>query len=211
MDFTTMQKIDHSVDYQSDGWDDFYDARGSSWRDKDYRYIDRFFLIKTLQGTFADVGCGLGDGLKLFKTSAKGITHFSGCDFAVNTIEKNKTNPDLAGMDFFPHDIMKPIVKQYDNIICLQTLEHLHEPAKAMENLVNATREVLIVATPYKNRRPDENHLWSLDEASFAVNAEIYLDPKEVNIFWVIDKRTNKMRLTKRKILSFKTILKRIK
>lgn len=90
--------------------------------------------------------------MKLFKTLATDITRFSGCDFAAETIEKNKANPDLAEMEFFSHDIMQLIAKQYDNIICLQTLEHLHEPAKAMDNLINATRDVLIVATPYKNR-----------------------------------------------------------
>ena len=161
-----MEKIDHSIDYKSDGWDKFYDDKGDSWRDKDYRLLHELFAVKVLKGSLIDVGCGLGDGLRMLRETADGVTQFSGTDFASETIERNKNNPLLRGIDFFSHDITQPLPARYDNVICLQTLEHLHEPALAMNNLINATREVLIVATPYKNRRPDENHLWSFNIVS---------------------------------------------
>ena len=82
------------------------------------------------------------------------------------------------------------MLEKYDNIICLQTLEHLEDPVIAIRNLIDATQKLLIVAVPYRNRRPDENHLWSFDENDFSDLMDSFrLDKKQKNIYWLFDKR----------------------
>ncbi|MBT3201369.1 MAG: methyltransferase domain-containing protein, partial [Phycisphaerales bacterium] len=156
-----------------------------------------------LAGSLLDVGCGLGDGLRLMRRNMSRISSFAGTDFSDEAIRKNSENDSLAGIEFFVHDIHQPLERTYDNIICLQTLEHLPEPAVAMNNLINATDGVLIAASPYKNRRPDENHLWSFDETDFADEAVSFLDKRKRNIFWVVDKRPKGARLRRRDLPLF--------
>lgn len=198
-----MQRVDQSVDYRAEGWNDFFTRKAASWRDKDYRLLQKMFRIETLTGSLLDVGCGLGDGLRLMQQNMSRISSFAGTDFSDEAIRKNSENDSLTGIDFFVHDIHQPLERTYDNIICLQTLEHLPEPAVAMNNLIAATDGVLIVASPYKNRRPDENHLWSFDETDFAGESVTFLDKRNRNIFWVLDKRSKGQRLRRRGVPLF--------
>jgi 2-polyprenyl-3-methyl-5-hydroxy-6-metoxy-1,4-benzoquinol methylase len=198
-----MQRIEQSVDYRVEGWNNFFARKDTDWRDKDYRLLQRMFRIETLGGTLLDVGCGLGDGLRLMQQQMRRISSFAGTDFSDGAIHKNSANDSLADIDFFVHDIHQPLDRMYDNIICLQTLEHLPAPAEAMTNLIDATNGVLIAASPYKNRRPDENHLWSFDESDFADTFETFLDKRNRNIFWVLDKRPKGSRLRRRRLPLF--------
>jgi hypothetical protein len=93
-------------------------------------------------------------------------------------------------MLFFKYNILKPLPESYDNIICLQTLEHLDDPHKAMHNLVSATRKVLIVGCPYLNRRLAKDHQWSFIESDFCDIVDSYcLVIRKQNIYWLVDKQ----------------------
>lgn len=198
-----MKRIYSSIDYKCEGWDNFFTTKGMNWRDKDYRLIKSMFKIEDFCGSLLDVGCGLGDGLRLLINTMTKIQNFAGCDFSQGAIKKNQSNSLMNNIFFFVHDISKSLPDKYDNVICLQTLEHLQDPAKAMKNLTDATKAVLVAASPYKNRRPDENHLWEFDEFSFQGEFQIYLDRKEKNIFWILDKRETKTSLRKTQLPRF--------
>lgn len=184
-----MQRIDSANDYGTNGWNEIFLKKNGQWRDKDYRYLDEVFRIATLSGTLLDAGCALGDGLLYLQRRCPRVTGFSGTDFSEAGIEVCCNNRQLDFAHFFQHDLMRPLPNRYDNVICLQTVEHTPDPELVFTNLLDATGRLLIVATPYKNRRPDENHLWSFDESDFQTPQGLYrLTQQERNIFWLVDK-----------------------
>jgi hypothetical protein len=187
-----MQKIENSHDWGTIGWDKYFASKGPTWRNKDYRYLTELFDVSSLKGSLIDVGCALGDGLSYLKSSCPDIDSWAGTDFSANAVDACRNKVELGGMDFFQHDIHSPITKKYNNIICLQTLEHLENPSDALKNLIDATIDLLIVSVPYKNRRPDENHIWSFDECDFTSLVDQFsLDQRERNIFWIVNKSSS--------------------
>lgn len=175
-----------SVNYGEGDWNRFYEQKGDSWRDKDYRKLYHLFALESLKGSVADIGCGLGDGLLFLKRKISRASDFYGFDFAGEIIARNNENPALKGIEFHRKDIHEPFEKRFDNIICLQTIEHLTDPKKAMHNMIEAASSVLIVGAPYKNRRPDEDHVWSFDENDFKNDFDfIRIDDDCKNIYWV--------------------------
>ena len=52
------------------------------------------------------------------------------------------------------------------------------------------TKKILIVSTPYKNRRPDIDHMWSFDENDFKEQMDSYvIGENESNIYWRLEKK----------------------
>jgi len=185
-----MKRLETFVDWEQDDWDSFFVQKGIQWRNKDYRYINDMFDLHILNGSLLDVGCGLGDGLAYLKKKCPKVDRLIGTDFSHKAIKTCQNNPKLSGMSFFQHDILRVLPEKYDNIICLQTLEHLEDPQAVMQNLIDTAKKVLIVGVPYRNRRPDENHLWSFTEDDFSELTDSYcLDKKQKNIYWLIDKQ----------------------
>lgn len=184
-----MEKIAPAVNWGEAGWSRFFEERGESWRDKDYWYLDSIFDLSQLSGSLLDVGCALGDGMPVLRRRCTGVRELAGTDFSSYAIETNRGNPALAGVRFFQHDLNQPLTRQFDNVICMQTLEHLEDPRRAFRNLYDAASRLLLVATPYRNRRPDQDHLWSFDETDFAeFRPRWILAQGGVNIFWLCDK-----------------------
>lgn len=181
-----MERICSAENFGVDGWDQFYQKKGDSWRDKDYHKLYHLFTLEKMKGTIADIGCGLGDGLLFLKRKIPYATKLYGFDFAEETIARNKERFELNEFDFQPKDICKPLCKKFDNIICLQTIEHLPDPEKAVHNMIESATSTLIVGAPYKNRRPDKDHLWSFDENDFKSEFDfIQIDDNQKNIYWV--------------------------
>ena len=199
-----MQRLNTFVEWGQNGWDSFFEKKGQKWRDKDYRYLDDIFDFRTLNGSLLDVGCGLGDGLVYLKRKCPNVRKFVGTDFSDKAIESCRNNLQLQKMKFFVHDIFRPLPMKYDNIICLQTLEHLKDPQTAVQNLIEATQNLLIAGVPYCNRRPDENHLWSFDENDFSgLMDSFYLDKKQKNIYWLLDKQKKGISFCKKRFSFF--------
>ncbi len=196
-----MERLETSVNWGEKGWDSFFVQKGKRWRDKDYRYINDIFDLHILKGSLLDVGCGMGDGLVYLKNKCSKIDRFIGTDFSCKAIEVCRNNTELSTMEFFQHNIIESLPEKYDNIICLQTLEHVEDPPTAMQNLIDAAQNLLIVGVPYRNKRPDENHLWSFDENDFSDLADFFcLDRKRKNIYWLIDKQKKGARFYKKRL-----------
>ena len=206
-----MEKIDGFVNWKAHGWDDFLGQRNAKWqanRYKQYRKLNLVFNLSLLKGSLLDAGCALGDGLLYLKQASPGVSHLVGTDYSNRAIENCRNNPDLSKASFFTHDIHKPFPDRYSNIICLHTLEHVEDPKLAMENLINATRNLLIVAVPYKNKRQSENHLWSFDENDFCEVIDDYcLDKKQKTIYWLVDKKTKTFRFRRKPLRTLQRIL----
>jgi len=182
-----MEKV---KEYTSMDWGKFFRKKGPSWRDKDYKFLISVFNMKGMKGSLLDVGCGLGDGILYLKSRNLNITKFSGVDFSVQAITTCNNNSLLQDCTFFTHNINNEIENKYDNIISLQTIEHVPDPTKAVTNMLKATKDLLVISAPYKNRRPDRNHLWSFDENDFAGLLDFYcLGQNDKNIYWFKDLR----------------------
>jgi len=189
-----MQKIGHSVKYYKKDWDLFFKNLGNSWRYKDYITLEEVFNIKKFYGHLLEVGCGLGDGIDYLSKRCKMLTRITGIDYSDYAIEQCKKRfGHKKGMEynFFQADIHETLKDQADVVICLQTLEHLGDPIKALNNLLNATNDLLIISTPYNNRRFDESHIWSFDEKDFPFMNECKITHKSKSIFWFYSKKTN--------------------
>ncbi len=185
-----MKRINTVADWGNDGWDNFFIEKGKQWRNKDYRHLNELFDLSVMTGSLLDAGCALGDGLIYLRNKCPGIDKFEGTDFSSEAVQICKENPQQAGIRFFQHDILAPLPRQYDNVICLQTLEHVKDPSLAISNLSDAAKDMLIVAVPYRNRRPDKDHHWYFDENDFSEIADAHcLDRKKKNIYWLFDKQ----------------------
>ena len=182
-----MQRLDTFADWGQSGWDRFFTQKKEHWRDKDYRYLDDIFDLHVLEGSLLDIGCALGDGLIYLKKKCPKVDRFIGADFSHTAIETCRNNVEIKNMEFFQHDILKSLPAKYDNVICLQTLEHLKNPQIAIQNLIDTTKKVLIVGVPYLNRRPDETHLWSFDETDFSdLTNQFCFDKRQRNIYGIM-------------------------
>ncbi|MCP3177499.1 class I SAM-dependent methyltransferase [Desulfuromonas sp. KJ2020] len=185
-----MIRVVESLDYSQKEWNQFFSEKGESWRDKDYRFLAQVFELSNFFGTLLDVGCGLGDGEIFLKENCNNISEIYACDFSSQAIETCRNNKKISNTHFFVHDLMTQKFSQtFDCVICLQTLEHLPNPNKAFKTIYEAAEKLLIVSTPYKNRRPDKNHLWSFDENDFnEYNGQWIIAQEGLNIFWLFDK-----------------------
>jgi len=159
-----MKRIETNKNFD---WNEFYRSKGTNWRDKDYRFLVKYFPIHTLTGTLLDVGCGVGDGIRYLKTICPEITNFYGIDFSEEAIKINRKNHEMKDVIFYNHNIEQPFTKKFDNIICLQVLEHLQHPFLAIHNLIKTTKTNLIISTPNQNARPDSDHVWSFEVDDF--------------------------------------------
>jgi hypothetical protein len=119
-------------------------------------------------------------------------------------------NPRQNGM-FVQHNLLERLPARNDNIVCLQSLEHVADPYVAFNNLYQSANDVLIVFASCRNRRPDENHLWSFDERDFSeVDSRWTLGQGGLNIFWLVDKGQGGY-LFHRPQLRLKRIFRRLK
>ena len=148
-------------------WDEFFFHKGPKWREKDYKFIKKYFPLHDLKGTLLDVGCGVGDGLRYLQSECKHVTNYYGLDFSEEAIRINRENTLMNDMIFWQHSIEKPFSKKFDNVICLQVLEHLKDPMTALTNLIKMTKENLIISVPNENARPDSDHMWSFNINDF--------------------------------------------
>lgn len=205
-----MERIDGFVNWGPNGWNRFFVKKGQQWRYKDYRHLETIFDLSVLRGSLLDVGCALGDGLIYLKNKCTRVDSFGGMDFSNQAIETCRTNLKLREMEFFQHDIIKPFPVKYDNIICLETLEHVENPRSAIENLIDAAKSILIVGVPYHNRRLSENHLWSFYENDFSELVDSYcIDRRQRNIYWLVDKQKNGIIFRKKYIQILREFIKK--
>lgn len=112
--------------------------------------------------TIADVSAGTGHLLKLFREK-HGDKKYFGFDYSAKALEVcRKTCPDIP---FEQVDLYKGIAQTFDLLLCVDTLEHLEYPEKAISSMLNMTNASGYVCIAVPNGRYDtfEGHIhyWS--------------------------------------------------
>ena len=85
------------------------------------------------QKRVADVGCGTGGLLNALKTQAQ-TQSLTGLEYSENALAIARAQ--VSGVEFCDFDIYEGSARQFDVIFCIETLEHLLHPDKALENIV---------------------------------------------------------------------------
>ncbi len=109
-----------------------------------------------------DVGCGPGLLLQIIsdRSNPKSI---SGFDFSAEAIKVAKHNCPVGMCSQF--DIYSSCAKNFDVVLCTETLEHLLYPEEAMQNVIELIRPMgqLVVGVPNGRLDTFEGHInfWS--------------------------------------------------
>lgn len=99
-----------------------------------------------------DVGCGRGDFLKLINL-----------DYQISGTEVNKERADYCNQALGQEAVKVDNLDErldfedgsFDTVICLEVLEHLVDPQKALKELVRISRKRIIITVPF-----NENIQW---------------------------------------------------
>ena len=107
---------------------------------------------------------------------------FSGCDFSPYALARlNERYPALF-VEVRKWDVRDPLpleaFKRYDVVLCTELIEHLEDPAAAIQRLVDAAKHRLILTTPNEARIPCQEHVWSYSVADLVELLAPYGTPK---------------------------------
>jgi len=105
---------------------------------------------RTNDKNIIEAGCGNGVGSAILERTARSII----------ATDKLQANVDFARclypwIDFNVWDIQEDIgFKSTRSIVCIETIEHVANPQKAIENLINAATEEVWISTPNGRGKP---------------------------------------------------------
>ena len=160
----------------------------SNHRKQLYRVVlEKLQALEMFNSNFnlLDVGCGPGFFPRLIKDEGFPGA-ISGCDFSEQAVSLSESL--VPEGRFFKQDIYDPIEDSYEVIVCMETLEHLLHPDRAVRNLA-AAAPVLILTVPEGRKDTFRGHLnfWSKD--SFEVFLNDTLPEKNIEVNEVADER----------------------
>ena len=148
-----------------------------------------------------DVGCGTGEMLQALASSlpAGCRAELFGVDFASSAISKAKLLLPAATLtvaDLYENNLP---IEYFDLVLCLETLEHLQTPERALSTLVRVCKPDghIIITVPNGDKDSWEGHVnfWNVPQfAAFlspAGHADIDLVQDETTILTVLSKREN--------------------
>ncbi len=148
-------------------WDEKYNKQKLSCR----LYLNTFVsdiekLLDPLRPeirSISEIGCGEGH-LTNFLHSLDIANEIKGCDLSAQVIELARQNASSHDIEFYEKSIYD--ISHYekaDLIVCCEVLEHLEDPAAALEKLVSVTEKYCLLSVP---REP----LWRLMNICCAKN-----------------------------------------
>lgn len=116
------------------------------------RFLSRIYVIlKSLYfKNLLDVGCGEAIALKALLDKGIKSDKITGVDINKKAIAYAKKNiPDAR---FVVSDIRSLPFKSkaFDLVICLETLEHIHECKKALEEIMRVSNKYIIISVPWE-------------------------------------------------------------
>lgn len=126
-----------------------------------YEHFHRYLLAKFyVEGKkVLDIACGEGYGSHFLSQKAKNVT---AVDVDSATIEAAKQKYVNNNLTYLLGDINELDFedKVFDVIVCYETIEHVHDPYKAFNNLKRVLKDdgILIISTPNKAVYSDEKH-----------------------------------------------------
>lgn len=141
----------------------FYDGKYERWfrrpkhtkpdRDR-FRRLARE-VSEHVIGSVLDLGCGLGFLAEVVSGPYLGVD-FS--PFAIRKAKKHNKKPEVE-VRFLEADIRNlPDVGEFDTVTMLEVLEHLDDPAQAVQAAKGLAQQRIIVSVP--RHQPGAGHVW---------------------------------------------------
>ena len=177
-----------------------------------YHYAGRF-LIK---GNCADIACGIGYGAYLFATEyANSIDRIVAVDLEEAAIERARSRYAHPSIEFVVSDAMlfHPVFR-LQNIVSLETIEHLPDPAGFVRNmsnyLVKGGRFIASVPiTPSMDANPYHLHDFSktsfikLFEDAGLTMIDSFVQKQSYQLFSILNKKEERSKDLRKGILSY--------
>lgn len=179
--------------------DEYKNKEDFSHPDYSLHFVDFYrlnFIKKYLIGnSILDVGCGKGYFLDIIKNKFK----FKGIE--INRKKVEYLNKKFKGKNFLLADINNNLDfkdNEFDTVTCLEVLEHLDNPQKALEELIRVARKRIILSVPYNQKidyilckhcakyTPTTGHLHIFNEK--IIKSMIPVDIKSVKIKLIYNK-----------------------
>lgn len=114
------------------------------------------------QNRVADVGCGIGGLLKALKNrfQTESLTGFEYSEEALNI-----ARAEVPGVEFCYFDVYEGSSRQFDVIFCIEVIEHLLHPDKALRSVIGMLDDSGVALVTVPNGRVDtfDGHInfWS--------------------------------------------------
>ncbi len=161
--------VSSPIQYNSrEGLNEFYSDAEAVASFLDPGFYDRLIDLLAAHGVdykqkrVADVGCGTGGLLKALqgRDEAQSLTGFEYSEKALDLARSQ-----VPGVEFCYFDIYEGSPREFDVIFCIEVIEHLLRPDKALRNVVRMLAESGVALVTVPNGRTDtfEGHInfWS--------------------------------------------------
>jgi SAM-dependent methyltransferase len=113
---------------------EFYNNNALSFSKTRYRVwccVKRFLSSREINSSIYELGCGNGKNLEYCKLL--GFTNISGSDITPNLVNICKKK----GLNVVVHDILTPLDKKYELVMCIAVLHHLDTHEKRVIGFIN--------------------------------------------------------------------------
>ena len=148
---------------------------GLATRGTDRRpFCDQILGADLTGKTVLDIGSKFG--FFSFEALKRGAARVLGVDVDPRSVRKARTIADILGSkaEFRLLDIdREPIEEEFDVVLCLNVLHHLHNPIAALDTLVRAAREKLVIETATLGKHDRRKLDLSLPQAMLLNNAPV--------------------------------------
>ena len=131
----------------------------------------RFAARHAASGRALDIACGVGYGTRLLSDENPGLSSCLGVDLSPDAVRYAETRYAGSGVSFTQGDALEfRDAEGFDTIISLETIEHVSDPQRLIDNLAQMLRPggVLVASvptTPSVDINP--HHLHDFTERSF--------------------------------------------
>lgn len=152
-------------------------------------------------GAILDVGCGLGETVRHLSAELPG-NRYAGADFSATAIDECRRR--MPQHDWLVADLTAgPVEGSFDAVVCSEVLEHLDEPAAAVEHLARSVRQggVVVITVPHgpvfateravghvKHPSAAELHGWLDDAGLDVVQSRCWGFPGYLALKWVANR-----------------------
>lgn len=159
-----MKKLDERIPNTPQHWGDHWTRYIAEGKPKDHG--DKpFEILRNIEPgeTVLDVGTGIGEIPELIKKVRPNLD-IAVCDISRSAIAymKKQEKPFSEIFHAEIYGVNRPD-NSYDVVFCTEVLEHLHEPRRAVRELVRLARKKVIITVPYKENTTDLTHKWAFD------------------------------------------------
>jgi 2-polyprenyl-3-methyl-5-hydroxy-6-metoxy-1,4-benzoquinol methylase len=151
-----------------EGLDQFYSDEEAVKSYLDPGFYDRLIDLLTSHGVdyeqkrIADVGCGIGGLLKALKTRFQ-TQSLMGFEYSEKALEIARA--EVPGVQFCSFDVYEGSSRQFDVIFCIEVIEHLLHPDKALLSVMGMLDDSGVALVTVPNGRIDtfDGHInfWS--------------------------------------------------